>query len=206
MANPTRNERAQSVEDLAAAARDSSMEKLEGAKAQLAEGADRVADAVERTAENLEGDGGDAVSGFGRSLAGMMRHLAGGLRERDIEQFARELGATARQNPGVFLAGSVALGFGVARFFKAHPPHAQNDAPGDWKDADAQTPAEPIDDDAEESLDLSTSADPDGQSDNGIAPPNSTDDSSSRVPPSGGSDNAFTDGPDSRPLPGGKRS
>ena len=98
------------------------MEHLEGAKGQLAEGAEPVAAAVERTADELEGDGDETISGFGRSLAGLMRQLAGGLRERDIEQFAGELGALARRNPGIFLAGSVALGFGVARFFKARSP------------------------------------------------------------------------------------
>lgn len=107
---------------LAAAVRDRGMEQLEGAKGQLAEGAERVASAVDRTAEELDGDGENAISGFGHSVAGLMRQLAGGLRERDIEQFASELGALARRNPGVFLAGSVALGFGVARFFKARPP------------------------------------------------------------------------------------
>ena len=61
----------------------------------------------------------------------------------------------ARRNPGVFLAGSVALGFGVARFFKARPPRAQNDyVRGDWQDAEAAS-ADTIDDDTQESLDLS---------------------------------------------------
>ena len=106
----------------------------------------------------------------------------------------------------MFLAGSVALGFGVARFFKARPAHSQNDAGADWKDVDAQTSDEPIDDDAEEGLDLSTSADPDGQSDNDIAPPNPPDEGSSRVPPSAGSDSGFTGSTDDGPLPGGKGS
>ncbi len=171
MTDPTRNERVPSGGDLAAAARDSSMEKLQAAKGQLAEGAERVAAAVERTADHLEADGDDTVSGFGRSLAGLMHQLAGGLRERDIEQFARELGTAARRNPGVFLAGSVALGFGVARFFKARPPRAQDDyARGDWQDHDA-TPDETRNDDAEESLDLSGNpSGPDRRRDNDIAP------------------------------------
>jgi hypothetical protein len=167
MADPTRN---QSVGDdaseLAAAARDRGMEQLEGAKGQLAEGAERVAAAVERTADELEGDGDETVSGFGRSLAGLMRQLAGGLRERDIEQFAGELGELARRNPGVFLAGSVALGFGVARFFKARP---QRSSGYDYRDYDRysradgydrsegrQSSASQRDDfDGDESLDLS---------------------------------------------------
>ena len=135
MANPTRNEGVvDDAAELAAAARDLGMEQLQGAKGQLAEGAERVASAMERTADDLESDGDATISGFGHSLAGLMRQLAGGLRERDIEQFASELGSLARRNPGVFLAGSVALGFGVVRFFKARP---QQDAlPSRYDDYD----------------------------------------------------------------------
>ncbi len=220
MANPTGNERAQSVEELAAAARDSSMEKLEGAKAQLAESAERVADAVDRTADNLGREGGDSVSGFGHSLAGLMRQLAGGLRERDIDQFAQELATVARRNPGIFLAGSVALGFGVARFFKAHPLSTEDaSAGGSWRDASAgrnwqdanagsswqdasageswqdagASTAKPIDEDAEERLNLSTSADPNMQGGNDVASPQGTAEGS------GGSDSPFTSGSDGRP-------
>lgn len=111
-------------EDLAAALRERGMEQLEGAKGQLAQGAERVAAAVERTADELGGDEDNAISGFGHSVASLMRQLAGGLRERDIDEFARELAELARRNPGVFLAGSVALGFGIARFFKARSPQS----------------------------------------------------------------------------------
>ena len=198
MTDPTPNERVNSAADLAAAARDSTMEKLEGAKGHLAEGAERLAAAVDRTADNLAAEGDDTVSGFGRSLSGLMRQLAGGLRERDIEQFARELGTMARRNPGVFLAGSVALGFGVARFFKARPPRAQSDyVRGDWQDADAAS-ADTIDDDTQESLDLSeTSSGVAGWIDGDNAAPSSarqsgpqpfasqTDDGGSTTPRSG---------------------
>ena len=138
----TPNERTrEAVGDLAAAARDRGLDKLEGAKGQLAEGAERVAAAVERTADELEGEGDDTLSGFGRSAASLMRQLAGGIRERDVDAFARELGALARRNPGVFLAGSVALGFGIARFFKARIPHARftddydRRSTGGWQDS-----------------------------------------------------------------------
>jgi hypothetical protein len=228
VANPTGNESAKSVEDLAAAARDTSMEKLEGAKAQLAERAERVADAVDRTADNLEGEAGETVSSFGHSLAGLMRQLAGGLRDRDIDQFASELATVARRNPGIFLAGSVALGFGVARFFKAHPLGSQDAYAGGswqdnagrnwqdassgsswqdsnpgaswqdetagarWQDAGANTTT-PIDEDAEERLDLSTSADPNKQGGNDAAGTQGSAEGS------GGSDSPFTSGSDGRP-------
>lgn len=131
MAEPTGNERGRDGGNIAAAARDRGMEQLETAKAQLAEGAERVAAAVERTADELDDGSGEGMSGFGRSAATLMRQLAGGLRERDVEEFARELGTLARRNPGLFLAGSVALGFGIARFFKARSPRGQPD--GAWR-------------------------------------------------------------------------
>jgi hypothetical protein len=159
MADPTRSEGVlEDASNLAAAARDRGIEELEGAKGHLAEGAERVAAAVDRTADELDGEGADAISGFGHSVASLMRQLAGGLRERDVEQFARELGELARRNPGVFLAGSVALGFGVARFFKARPPQRAVGYDGGWQEQREQAGAEREEReefDADEDLDLS---------------------------------------------------
>jgi hypothetical protein len=164
MSETTQNERVQAAAELAAAARDRGMEQLEGAKGQLAEGAERVASAVERTADELDGDGDGTLSGFGHSVASLMRRLAGGLRERDVEEFAHELGALARRNPGVFLAGSVALGFGVARFFKARAPQSvrgdyRQQSSGAWQSA-APNLGRRADFDGDDSLDLSASPTP----------------------------------------------
>lgn len=150
----TTDERVGAAGELAAAARDRGMEQLEGAKGQLADNAERVASAVERTADELEGDGDAAISGFGRSVASLMRQMAGGLRERDVEQFADELGALARRNPAVFLAGSVALGFGIARFFKARAPQSGRDR-GTWESREQRDFDSRADFDSEERLDLS---------------------------------------------------
>jgi hypothetical protein len=103
----------------AEAARSRGKEQLDEAKAEVADRAERIADAVETTAEELGSDGDDTISEYGRSLATLVRRLAGGLRERDIDDFAQELSGFARRNPGLFLAGSVALGFGISRFLKA---------------------------------------------------------------------------------------
>jgi hypothetical protein len=170
MAGKIRNERGQERDDLATAALDRGKEELESAKDRWAEGAERVAAAVDRTADELKGDDGDggAISGFGHSVANLMRQLSGGLRERDVDDFARELGALARRNPGMFLAGSVALGFGVARFFKARRPDAAGDAAyesqerwrpdGAWQDASGEAADTRHDFDGEENLDLSAAS------------------------------------------------
>jgi hypothetical protein len=212
--NPTQDERMQRAEDLAAAARDSGMEKLEGVKGRLAEGVERVAAAVDRTADNVEADGDDTVSGYGRSLSGLMRQLAGGLRERDIEQFARELGTMAQRNPGVFLASSVAVGFGVARFFKARPRAQNAYAATSWQNDDA-IPEDPLNDDAEESLDLSdgSSSSASGTFDGRQSRSRSDSDGAAETQraSSGDSSSGITDGastgePDGRPLAGGNGS
>jgi X-X-X-Leu-X-X-Gly heptad repeat protein len=163
MTESTANDLARDAAELAAAARDRGMEQIEGAKGRLADGAQRVAAAVERTAEELEGEGDGALSGVGHSVASLMRQLSGGLRDRDVAQFAGELGALARRNPGVFLAGSVALGFGIARFFKARPPlAAQRD--DDWREpsgfprSNEPQRGEREEFDAEEGLDLSAAS------------------------------------------------
>ncbi|MBN1236961.1 MAG: hypothetical protein JXB36_00595 [Gammaproteobacteria bacterium] len=106
--------------DAAEAAKERGRERVDTMKHRTADRAEEIAEAIESTARDLEsGDGDSAFSGYGRSMASMMRRFAGGLREQEIEDFASELAGFARRNPGSFLAGSVALGFGVSRFLKA---------------------------------------------------------------------------------------
>jgi len=118
--------------ELAGVARERGREQLESAKREAAGRAEQIADAVESTAERLEQDGDGAIGGYGKSLAAMMRELAGGLRERDVDEFARELTSFARRHPGAFLAGSVALGFGISRFFKASTQRSHDGAHHDY--------------------------------------------------------------------------
>src|SRR5690606_15421459 len=95
-------------------------EAVDRAKDKAADRAEDFASAVETTAEDLEtSEGGEMLSGYGRSMAELMRRFAGGLRENEIEEFAGQLADFARRNPASFLAGSVAIGFGVSRFLKA---------------------------------------------------------------------------------------
>lgn len=102
------------------AARRKGREGLDQVKDRTASRAEEFADVIDATADDLESrQGGEAISEYGHSMASMMRRLAGGLREREIEEFASQLAGFARRSPGTFLAGSVALGFGVSRFLKA---------------------------------------------------------------------------------------
>jgi hypothetical protein len=120
-----RHEAQQAAANAAETARRRGRDTLERAKASAADRAEDIAEALEATADNLEPDA--AVAGYGHSLAGMIRDLAGGIREREIEDVVGQLAGFARRNPGAFLAGSVVLGFGIARFVKATSERQRRD-------------------------------------------------------------------------------
>lgn len=108
------------VSEAAGTVRERGHESLEQAKERTADQADELASALDATADDLESDGGnEALSGYGHSMAAMVRRFAGGLRENEIEEFAGEIAGYARRNPASFLAGSVALGFGLSRIVKS---------------------------------------------------------------------------------------
>jgi hypothetical protein len=109
----------QEANEVARAARDEGRRALDDVKSRAADRAEEMARAADAAADELEKSGDASISGYGHSLASMMRQLAGGLRDRDIEDFAAELAQFARRHPAAFLAGSVAVGFGVARVLKA---------------------------------------------------------------------------------------
>jgi uncharacterized membrane protein len=116
------------------AARERGRDAIESVKQKAADRADEVADAIDSTSDDLEpGDDGNVMSGYGHSIAALMRRMAGGLREGDIDDFAAELADYARRSPGAFLAGSVALGFGLSRFMKASGTRSRG---GDYGDED----------------------------------------------------------------------
>jgi vacuolar-type H+-ATPase subunit H len=115
-----RSEAGHIASEAAEAAKERGREQFDNVKRRTADRAEELADAIDSTASDLESsDTGSAVSGYGHSMAEMMRRFAGGLREQEIEEFASQLALFAPRSPGSFLAGSVALGFGVSRFLKA---------------------------------------------------------------------------------------
>ncbi len=125
----TNNEAKQLADEATETVERRGREQLDRLKDEAADRAEQAADAIEEATQNVsgQGDGSDAVAGYGNSMASFMRHLAGGLREEDIDQFASELSDYARRSPGLFLAGSVALGFGISRFLKASTSHSHRD-------------------------------------------------------------------------------
>ena len=92
------------------------------ARTRTAQGVDTLADSALAAAEKLRGSELGPLSGYVDQLAESMRRLSGSLRDRSGDELMQEMGRLARENPGLFVTGGVALGFGLTRFAKAASP------------------------------------------------------------------------------------
>ena len=59
------------------------------------------------------------MSHYVSDIAQSMVDLADNLRGKSVDELVGEVNRLARNNPGLFIAGSVALGFGLTRFARA---------------------------------------------------------------------------------------
>jgi hypothetical protein len=105
-------------------------EAIEGvrqqADAQFGQYRDTAADQIEALAKGaksvvseLESKDTLGMSDYLADMADSMSGLAGNLRGKSAEQLLHDGAELARSNPGLFIAGSIALGFGLSRFLKA---------------------------------------------------------------------------------------
>lgn len=96
------------------------------ADAQFGQYRDTAADQIETLAKGaksfvseLEEKDTLGISDYLNDMAESMSGLAGNLRGKNAEQLLHEAGDLARSNPSLFIAGSIAIGFGLSRFLKA---------------------------------------------------------------------------------------
>lgn len=98
----------------------------EQADAQFGQYRDTAADQIEALAKGaksivseLESKDTLGMSDYLADMAESMTGLAGNLRGKSAEQLLHDGADLARSNPALFIAGSIALGFGLSRFLKA---------------------------------------------------------------------------------------
>jgi hypothetical protein len=96
------------------------------ADAQFGQYRDTAADQIEALAQGaksfvseLEDKDTLGMSDYLTDMAESMSGLAGNLRGKSAEQLLHDGAELARSNPALFIAGSIALGFGLSRFLKA---------------------------------------------------------------------------------------
>lgn len=102
-------------------AKRSSLEKAETVRQQAADQAASVASAVGRTAETLDQQGQHSLASMAGGFANDLDRFARRLKDGSLDDLVRETRTLARQNPTLFLAGSVGVGLALARFLKASP-------------------------------------------------------------------------------------
>src|SRR5690606_29525009 len=111
--------------------------RLDQQRRGAAERLDRLASSVRAAAGELEQQDDAELSQYVARFAGTLGGLADSLRTRNVDELLQDLRGAARRNPGLFLAGSVAVGFGLARFARASARHPQAAPVGADAGADA---------------------------------------------------------------------
>lgn len=105
-------------------------EAIKAAKAKAKEGADTAkrtvsdtvshsAEALDRAAKSLRDQGEETLAKTTTSIASGLSEYADRLEQRTPEDLMQDLVRLARQNPTVFVLGSVGVGIALSRFFKA---------------------------------------------------------------------------------------
>lgn len=110
--------------------------------------ADSIAASIDAAARELSRDDVGHMSGYVAELADQLRKVSGTLREKSGDELLREVGQLARERPAVFLAGAVAVGFGLGRFARSsqRPHGAERDqlpVPAGEARIDGSAPATP---------------------------------------------------------------
>lgn len=94
-------------------------EKAEAGQRRLADGADALSDAIDAAASNLDDQDRQGLARYARELSSKLSNAAGELEGRSVDELADVAKRLARNNPALFMLGSIAVGFGLSRFFKA---------------------------------------------------------------------------------------
>ena len=78
-----------------------------------------LAQSAQSAAEQMQDSDTFGLSHYVTDVAQHMTTLAGNLRGKSVDELLHQAGKLARDNPALFLTGSVALGFGLSRFLRA---------------------------------------------------------------------------------------
>lgn len=102
--------------------KDKGREQLEKQESRAADTVDKMADAARAAADELERENETTLSHYVSEIAEGIGGLSSNLRSKNTDDLIRDASRLARDNAGLFLLGSVAVGFGLARIAKANRP------------------------------------------------------------------------------------
>ena len=94
-------------------------EQFEARKQTAADQTEKLAGVVDRVSEELKSQNQESLADYAGQLAGSMKDFAESLRQRNLDELVKDTQQLARNNPTLFLMGSVAVGIALSRFLKA---------------------------------------------------------------------------------------
>lgn len=96
-----------------------SSRKMEEGRDRTADQLEKLAHAADTAASDLESQQQETISHYVHEVADRVSTLAEGLRGKSVDELIDDAKAVARNNPALFIAGSIAIGLGLSRFVKA---------------------------------------------------------------------------------------
>ncbi len=115
------------VKDDARSAMDMAKERARAGVRQAAHEADSLADAAAAVASSLSEQDKEGLATYARKLSDNLSNLANRLQGRSVDELVDDARRLARNNPAMFMLGSVAVGFGLSRFLKASDSHSHSE-------------------------------------------------------------------------------
>jgi hypothetical protein len=88
--------------------------------------ADDASNAIDDAASALGNSGHETLSQAAAALSDRLRGLSRYVEDRKLDDLLGDARQLAQRNPGLFIAGGVALGFALSRFLKASGEHGNN--------------------------------------------------------------------------------
>ncbi|MBA1200335.1 hypothetical protein G7009_00760 [Pseudomonas capeferrum] len=118
-------------------------EQLEQYRDTAADQLESLKEGAQSAASALEGKDTLGLSQYLGQLAGYLGTFADEVRHQSAEELLQKGARLARDNPGLFLAGSVAIGFGLSRFLGASASHSHGSTPSRNYSSDADLSSTP---------------------------------------------------------------
>lgn len=106
---------------------DEAREKVEAGQHRFADEANTLSDAIDAAASKLDDQDREGLARYARELSSNLANAAEQLEGRSIDELANDAKQLSRNNPALFMLGSIVVGFGLSRFFKASAEHDHHD-------------------------------------------------------------------------------
>ncbi|TDV58273.1 hypothetical protein EC919_101319 [Pseudomonas graminis] len=110
------------AKDLLDTARDHGTEQFGNYRDGAAEQIENLAKTASAAAEELQDKDALGISHYISDIAESLSAFATSIRGKSAEEMLQQAGRLARENPALFVTGSVAVGFGLSRFLRASSP------------------------------------------------------------------------------------